>query len=207
MAAEMATEEQPIALRFFKALGDESRLKMAGLLAGREWSVEELAAELNLRPPTVSHHLSVLRRIGLVQVRPEGTTRYYRLDLDALRRMHEATRPEKLAVVVDADAGAAWERKVLRDFFDGERLKEIPASRKKRMVILAWLADRFAHDRRYPEAEVNAIITRHHPDAATLRRELIGTGFMARENGVYWRLDNPGTAAEQHARAESWRQR
>ncbi len=200
------TEAPPVALQFFKALGDESRLKMAGLLASREYGVEELAAALNLRPPTVSHHLGVLRRIGLVQVRPEGTTRYYRLDFDALRRMHHETRPEKITVVDDADAGAAWERKVLRDFFDGERLKEIPASRKKRMVILAWLADRFDRDRRYPEAELNAIIARHHADTATLRREMIGTGLMARADGVYWRLDNPCPATEQHAHAESWRQ-
>lgn len=189
-----------VALQFFKALGDESRLKMAGLLASREYGVEELAAELNLRPPTVSHHLGVLRRIGLVQVRPEGTTHYYRLDFDALRRMHHETRPEQITIVDDADAGTAWERKVLRDFFDGERLKEIPASRKKRLVILAWLAERFARDRRYPEAELNAIIKRHHADTATLRRELIGTGLMTREDGIYWRLDNPGDALMRHER-------
>src|SRR6476620_1599097 len=93
---------QPVALQFFKALGDESRLKIAGLLAHREYSVEELAASLSLKPPTVSHHLGILRRIGLVHVRPEGTTHYYRLDLDALRRMHHDTRPEKITVADDA---------------------------------------------------------------------------------------------------------
>jgi hypothetical protein len=34
------------------------------------------------------------------------------------------------------------------------------------------------------------IIGRHHPDFATLRRELIGAKLLARENGVYWRLDD-----------------
>ena len=42
----------------------------------------------------------------------------------------------------------AWERKVLHDFFDGERLKEIPSSRKKRLVILKWLAA--PHERKPP---------------------------------------------------------
>ncbi|MHB1630128.1 MAG: DUF2087 domain-containing protein [Bacilli bacterium] len=37
-------------------------------------------------------------------------------------------------------------------------------------------------------AEVNEIIGRHHPDFATLRRELIGNGLMEREHGVYWRI-------------------
>jgi hypothetical protein len=35
---------------------------------------------------------------------------------------------------------------------------------------------------------VNEIIGRHHPDFATLRRELIGANLLAREAGVYWRL-------------------
>lgn len=183
--------EQLLALRFFKALGDESRLKMAGLLAHREYSVEELAATLRLKPPTISHHLGILRRIGLVHVRPEGTTHYYRLDLDALRRMHHDARPEKITVADDATT--EWDRKILRDFFDGERLKQIPVNRKKREVILTWLADRFAIDARYPEKAVNEIIKRHHEDPATLRRELVDGGWMARENGVYWRISgDPG---------------
>lgn len=185
---------QPVALQFFKALGDESRLKIAGLLAHREYSVEELAASLALKPPTISHHLGILRRIGLVQVRPEGTTHYYRLDLDALRRMHHDARPEKIAVVDHAEAATEWDRKILRDYFDGERLKQIPVNRKKREVILNWLANRFDAGARYPEKAVNEIIKRHHEDSATLRRELVDGGWMARENGVYWRTPDESDA-------------
>lgn len=187
MNGRMDETEPSVALQFFKALGDESRLKIAGLLAHREYSVEELAASLALRPPTVSHHLGVLRRIGLVHVRPEGTTHYYRLDLDALRRLHHDTGPEKIAAPDDAANAIAWEQKILRDYFRGDRLSQIPANRKKRAVILDWLAGQFAVGERYPEKTVNEIIKRHHEDTATLRRELIGGGWMARENGVYWR--------------------
>ena len=190
----MDESEQPLALRFFKALGDESRLKMAGLLAHREYSVEELAASLALKPPTISHHLGILRRIGLVHVRPEGTTHYYRLDLDALRRMHHDTRPEKITVADDAATATEWDRKILRDYFDGTRLKQIPVNRKKREVILNWLADRFEAGRRYPEKEVNEILKRHHEDSATLRRELVEGGWMAREHGVYWRTPTVSAA-------------
>ncbi|MGN6757722.1 MAG: DUF2087 domain-containing protein, partial [Thermomicrobiales bacterium] len=42
----------------------------------------------------------------------------------------------------------------------------------------------------YPEAEVNEIIKCYHPDAATLRRELIGHQLLARERGVYWRTES-----------------
>ena len=185
----MSQEEFQALLQFYKALADETRLKMIGLLAGRECSVEDLAATLGVREPTVSHHLAKLKALNLVRMRAEGTTHFYRLDGEALRAANKdlLTR-EKLTALVDDIDGDAWERKVLRDFFEGERLKEIPASRKKRAVILAWLADRFAPDARYPEVAVKEIIKRHHPDSATLRRELIGGGWMARENGIYWRL-------------------
>ena len=42
---------------FFKALSDANRLKIIGLLAQQPYSVEELAALLNLKASTVSHHL------------------------------------------------------------------------------------------------------------------------------------------------------
>jgi hypothetical protein len=82
-----------------------------------------------------------------------------------------------------------WETKVLSSFVDADgKLSTIPASRRKRWIVLKWLAERFEEGRRYREAEVNEIIGRRHWDYATLRRELIGAGLMARDAGVYWRL-------------------
>lgn len=184
----MSEDEQAVAMRFFKALGDEIRLEIAGLLARREYRIEQLADELGLKPPTVSHHLGILRQIGLVHTRSDGTTHYYRLDLDALRRMHRDVQPEKITVADDAETSSEWERKTLRDFFAGERLKQIPVNRKKKEVILNWLVTRFDESTRYPEKAVNEIIKRHHEDSASLRRELVDGGWMARENGVYWRI-------------------
>ena len=184
----MGQEEFQTLLQFFKVLADETRLKLIGILAGRECSVEELAATLGVREPTVSHHLAKLKGLGLVRMRAEGTSHLYRLDAEALRAANkELLTRERLATLVDDVGGDAWRRKVLGDFFEGERLKEIPASRKKRDVILDWLAGQFTPGTRYPEAAVNEIIKRHHPDTATLRRELIGGGWMARERGTYWR--------------------
>ena len=191
----LADERIEAALRFFKALADESRLKILGILASRECSVEELAALLSLRAPTVSHHLGRLKDLGLVTMRADGNTHLYTLELEALRTLSKDVLSPDAVVAFGENAvrgvGDAWERKVLRDFFDGERLKEIPASRKKRAVVLHWLADRFETGTRYPESEVNATIARHHPDFATLRRELIGAQLMQRENGVYWRVEMP----------------
>jgi predicted transcriptional regulator len=189
----MGEEALQVVLRFFKSLADASRLRMLGILADRECSVEELASLLDLKAPTVSHHLNKLKELSLVRMRQEGTTHLYTLDADALRALSkDVLTPEKMVSLADDVEGEAWERKVLRDFFEGERLKEIPASRKKRTIVLRWLAARFEPGVRYTEREVNEILRRHHPDSATLRRELIASAhaLMRRERGLYWRVDS-----------------
>jgi hypothetical protein len=174
-----------------KALADESRLRIVGILASSERSVDELAAQLDLRAPTVSHHLARLRDVGLVSMRSVGNVHVYRLELDVLRSLsRDAFSVERISTFADKVNAQAWERKVLRDFFDGPRLKEIPASRKKRAVVLEWLADQFSFDVRYREVDVNEVLKQHHPDTATLRRELVGAGLLAREQSVYWRPAN-----------------
>jgi DNA-binding transcriptional ArsR family regulator len=178
---------------FFKVLANESRLKLIGILSQRECSVEELAALLQLKEPTVSHHLAKFKELHLVQMRPEGNTHLYQLNSEALNALNKAIMtPKQMASLVNEVEGDAWEDKVLKNYLAGECLKEIPASRKKRLVVLKWLARQFELEVTYPERTVNEIIKRHHPDSATLRRELIGYQFMQRENGLYWRL--PETA-------------
>lgn len=176
-------------LRFFKVLANESRLKLVGILAQRECSVEELATLLQLKEPTVSHHLTKLKELQLVQMRPEGNTHLYQLNQEALQELNKAVfAPGQIVNLVDEVDGVTWENKVLSNFLAGERLKEIPASRKKRLVILKWLARQFELEVTYPERTINEIIQRSHPDCATLRRELIGYQMMQRENGLYRRL-------------------
>ncbi len=59
-------------LDFFKALSNESRLKLLGVLAQRECSVEELAALLHLKASTISHHLTKLKEHGPSQPQSAG---------------------------------------------------------------------------------------------------------------------------------------
>lgn len=175
-------------LSFFKAMANESRLRIVGLLAERERSVQELAELLDLKEPTVSHHLATLKALGLLNVRAEGVTRWHSLRLEALTEFNRALFDRKDVAAMAAPA-QSWEEKVLSGFVapDG-RLTQIPASRRKRWLVLNWLMEGFEEGRDYPEAEVNAIIQRRHPDASTLRREFIGYRMMSREGGVYRRL-------------------
>ena len=191
----MSEQDLSTLLQFFKALANESRLKLVGALAQQERSVEELAAILDLKEPTVSHHLNKLKELQLVHMRAEGNTHYYQLDLDALQAMQKATlTATQVASPVPEDL---WETKVLNSFIENDTIKEIPASRKKRRIVLKWLAQRFELERLYPEQELNQIIRPIHADTATLRRELVGYNMMQRENNIYrlvpeanWRMDS-----------------
>src|SRR5439155_7622760 len=106
----------------------------------------------------VSHHLAKLKEVGLVGMRSEGTTHIYHLNITEMRSLAKRVLALDTIETFSEDVVSdAWERKILGDFVEGQRLKEIPASRKKREVILRWLAERFQFGKRYPEKEVNAI--------------------------------------------------
>jgi hypothetical protein len=193
-------------LAFFKAMANESRLRIVGLLAERERSVQELAELLGLKEPTVSHHLATLKALGLVTARAEGVTHWHALKLEALTKLNRGLLDPKGVAALTRQVsgeGGGWEAKVLATFVDASgALTAIPASRRKRWIVLKWLAEAFDEGRRYKEAEVNEILQRRHWDCATLRRELIGYGMMVREGGVYerrpeaeWRREAEGLAS------------
>lgn len=54
----------------------------------------------------------------------------------------------------------AFEERVFAAFVEDGRLLRLPAQRKKRLVILRWLADQFRPAERYPEATINDILRR-----------------------------------------------
>lgn len=79
-----------------KVLTDPKRLMILDVLRSGECSVGELAERTDIRLANASQHLGVLRRTGLVDVRREGTTVYYRIAepaiLDACEVIHGIVR-------------------------------------------------------------------------------------------------------------------
>lgn len=180
-------------LSFFKALSDANRLRIVALPSDQDLTVGELAEMLDLSSATVSHHLSKLSDIGLVSARAEGSYNVYQLDADALNQMADRILSEEtlssVAAHVDVDA---YDRKVLETFMSPEgRLLQFPAQQKKEEAVLRYIARAFEPGRRYPEKEVNEILSRFHEDTARLRRNLVVFGFMDREGGGgdYWLVE------------------
>jgi DNA-binding transcriptional ArsR family regulator len=71
-------------VRLFKALGDDSRLRILRLLSGGDLYLTEIAERMGLSKPTVSHHMILLRAAGLVTVTETGGLTYYSLRRDRL---------------------------------------------------------------------------------------------------------------------------
>ncbi len=183
-----ATTTETQLLDFFKALAEPKRLKIVGILAQQPYSVEELAAMLDLRESTVSHHLSLLAEAGLVSARAEGYYSMYQLESDALHQMAERLLAKETlpAIVQDVDLNA-YDAAVVRNFSEASgKLKTLPTQQKKFQAVLRYAARLFDKKKRYSEKEVNRILGRLHDDTASLRRGLIEFKLMKRDKGVYW---------------------
>lgn len=179
--------EAPQILAFFKAMANESRLRIVGLLAERERSVQELAALLALKEPTVSHHLAALKTIGLVSMRAEGVTHWHKLEREALTAFNRMLFDQKTMAALKEPLSE--EARIVANYLQEDgKLARLPAARRKRWVVLKFLMRAFETGRRYKEAELNEILQRRHWDSATIRREMIGYGMLARERGIYWKL-------------------
>jgi ArsR family transcriptional regulator len=67
-------------VEFCKALADDTRQQILVLLLEREMSVGEIVDAFTMSQPTISHHLNVLRRYGLVTSRREGQQVFYAIN-------------------------------------------------------------------------------------------------------------------------------
>ena len=72
----------PAVVRLHRALGDETRLRILKLLAGKDLYLTEIAQQLDLSKPTIKHHLALLRAAGLVTIVEAGSVIYYTLRRD-----------------------------------------------------------------------------------------------------------------------------
>jgi len=67
-------------LMIFKALSEETRLRILKLLESGELCVCDITDVLNMSQPNISFHLGMLKEAGLIKDRREGRWMYYSLD-------------------------------------------------------------------------------------------------------------------------------
>ncbi len=113
--ARAATTSDP-----FNAVAEPRRRQILSYLATEERAVGEIVTALNFDQPSVSKHLGVLRKVGLVRMRCDGRHRYYQTNAEAIRPLHAwASEFEKL-----------WQHQLLRVKERAEALARDQASRQ-----------------------------------------------------------------------------
>ena len=181
-------DTQPEILSFVKAMASADRLRIVGLLSQGAKRAAEIAEALGLHPSDANRHLEQLRGSGVVS-EVDGVYDLNEKAIESLARgQFEGRRP---AYVPEEDQEEDV-RKVLKAYLNADgTIKQIPQEGKKMLVILHFILDAFSFDTNYTEKEVNTILRRFHVDTATLRRNLVDYGFMARESdgSRYWRIN------------------
>jgi DNA-binding transcriptional ArsR family regulator len=183
-AAETADVDRVVDL--LKALADPVRLRIMGLLVEEERCGQELAETLNLAPGTVTHHLQMLRKLGLVEEDRRPPYTYFRLDHGRLREavvpFLKKERVQQFAAGPDVDRE---KRRVLDAFFEGPTLKAIPAQRRKKEIVFEEILRRLPARSSFTEAVLSRLLEKIHPDFCTIRREFIMCRYMERDAGTY----------------------
>lgn len=75
---------QASVLAMIQAIGEPTRFEILRLIRGRELAAGEIAHEFAVTRPAISHHLGILREVGLLQERRAGTKRLYTVRPEAL---------------------------------------------------------------------------------------------------------------------------
>ncbi|MEZ4663792.1 MAG: metalloregulator ArsR/SmtB family transcription factor [Caldilineaceae bacterium] len=186
-----------------KLLADNTRLHILGLLAQSPRTGDELAALLDIKPSTVSHHLTRMQKAGLVSATAEQYYHTYTLEPQALREIgsqltmtHLAERAQE-SDVVNADA---YRQQILARWLENERLHALPTQIKQRRVVLEWLAAKFELDLRYGPQQRDDVLNRwcswRDPraiDITAVERALVAEKLLMRtRDGRWgWRADSP----------------
>ena len=178
----------------FKGLADPTRLRIAAAMIDRPRCGQDLAAEAGVSAATVSHHLKVLDKAGLLRETRQPPYVFYQLDVETLSQAVRAAVPSKMRTLATTPPVDESTRQVLRAFFDGTRVLALPVQRRKKDLVLEEMLRRLPRRREYTEPELNAFISVMFEDFCTVRREWIMGQYMTRENQVY-RLAERGKAA------------
>lgn len=140
-----------ITLNVFRAIGEETRLRIMGLLARGELTVTEITAILGQSQPRVSRHLKILADAGLAERHREGAWMFYRVAGEA------RDNPALKAVLAAVEAMAeSKDRIIARDrerFQQSREARDAKAAAYFRENAREWSRLRRLH---LPESDIEA---------------------------------------------------
>ncbi|PFP29958.1 ArsR family transcriptional regulator [Bacillus sp. AFS073361] len=174
---------------FYKTMGDPTRIRIVAILAKGPLHGQAIAGKLGLSAPTITHHLKKLREVHVVYDRRVKNTIYFYLNESLINQQAKVFTEllEKKGEELDEMVESSLERqKIIENFFTKTgKLKNIPAQRKKKLIVFEHMIQGLKMGEKYEEKQLNEFIKQFHDDYATIRREFIINHYMFRENGIY----------------------
>lgn len=176
---------------FHKALADPTRIRILFLLKNGPLHGQALAGKLGVSAPTITHHMAKLRQAALIKETRDKNTIYFELDpyffeQNSKALSHALFEKEGSQEEDMVDRNEQLKQSVLNNFFSADgRLKQIPAQRKRKLIVFERLLAGLKVGEKYTEEQINQHILRFHEDYCTIRREFIVNHFMYREHGIY----------------------
>jgi biotin operon repressor len=174
---------------FYKTMGDPTRIRIVAILAKGPLHGQAIAGKLGLSAPTITHHLKKLRDIHVVYDRRVKNTIYFYLNESLINQQAKVFTEllEKKGKELDEMVESSIERqKIIENFFmKNGKLKNIPAQRKKKLIVFEHMVRGLKIGEKYEGKQLNEYIKQFHDDYATIRREFIINHYMFRENGIY----------------------
>lgn len=184
-------------IKIFKALADESRVRVLNLLLIKPQCVEEIAETLDLAPSTVSFHLKKLNAAGVVTVRKE---QYYAvfspLKSKFNMRLIDLIKTEENDLINIENRLKKLKARVMKTFLKKGKIIQMPAQMKKRKILLEYIADKIEEGIEYDEKEFNELLKKYHNDYCLVRRLLAEEKLIYRNNGKYWKASPTNGAAD-----------
>lgn len=180
---------EPEMLAFVKAMASAERLRVIGALVRGRATPAAIAEQLHIPHRDVFNHLSFLAHVGVVR-EEDGV---YELDEKAIETLARSQFKGKRQTFDVQEDKPEDVRKVLKAYLNADgTIRQLPQEGRKMGIILHFILDAFPLDVTFTEKEVNTILRRFHVDTATLRRNMIDYGLMARESdgSKYWRVRN-----------------
>ena len=174
-------------IEIMKSLADASRLRVLNSLMEKSQYVEELSHRLNLAISTVSFHLKKLEKAGLVYKTKEQYYIIYHVNNELFdKKLKELTSFENIEKYIEDERIEKYKQKVLKTFFNRNKLIKLPVQHKKKLIILEKFKEKFKSGKKYSEEDINNIILQSYDDYCTIRRLMIEENMMKRKNQIYW---------------------
>lgn len=159
---------------FYSGVSDKDIIKMEG--EGSESTIRNHRFKLKEKEKQAKTFLALMTLLSKNHINDDGNKKLVQIH-------RRATMVDERYVTTEIE-----KENILKIYIVNDRIIKIPRAEKKKIVILQYLLQKFQHNKKYTETEVNEIIKFMHEDYAALRRYLIQYGFMDREdNGsAYW---------------------